>query len=111
MKFGNINTQEIRESLPNVLVLAGQTISGADIRHWSQLGWRSVVEVEEPSAGCRVTGYSVEEIDGLTCRLKVSGEVNIDAEIAHAIDMRRALRWAGKTPTEILTNNKYGGLL
>lgn len=82
MKFGNINTQEIVETLPSILVLNGQTITGADIRHWSLLGWRSVTQVDEPTAGFRVTKYGVQGIDGLTCKLIVSAQVNIADEQA-----------------------------
>ena len=82
MNFANINTQKISYALSSTLILADKTITGADITHWAQLGWRKVTVVDDPTAGCRVTQYGVQEIDGLTCRLTVVAEVDIAAEAA-----------------------------
>jgi len=94
MQYANIGTNEIRTTLPNVLVLNGQTITGADISHWAALGWREVVQVAEPTAGYRVTEWTAQEIDGRTCRLLVAAEVNIAEEAAAAAAAARAAQTA-----------------
>lgn len=82
MQYANINTQEIINALPSVLILPGQTITGATIEHWKALGWRQVSITDAPATGYRVTAYGVQDIDGLNCRLTVASSVNISAEAA-----------------------------
>jgi len=96
MNFANINTQEIKSALATTLILADKTITGADITHWAQLGWRKVTVVDAPTAGYRVTQYGVQEIDGLTCRLTVVAEVDIAAEQAAnaAVAIAARQEWA-----------------
>lgn len=82
MTYANILTGEIKSDLPNVLVQYGSTITGATIEHWKAKGWRQVVDTEQPQSGYRGTGYTVQEVDGETCNLVLSGSVNIATEAA-----------------------------
>jgi hypothetical protein len=84
MQFANINTLEIRDFLPTVLQLAGQTITGATIEHWKSLGWRQVTDIDSPADGYRVTQYGVQELSATTCKLTVVASVNIADEAAAA---------------------------
>jgi hypothetical protein len=111
MKFANIITNEITEALSSTMVDGDQTITGADITHWAKAGWRKIVTIDEPATGYRVGTYGIEEIDGLTCKLTVATSVNLAVETAAATDRRQSFRWAGKTPTHVLTTQKYTSLL
>ena len=82
MSFANINTQERKETLPNVMVLGDQTITGATINDWAKVGWREVVEVDEPAEGFRVGTYAIEELSATTCKLTVATSVNLADEAA-----------------------------
>ena len=84
MKYGNINTNAVADDLPSVMVLTGQTITGATIEQWKSQGWRTVVQEERPASGYRVTAYNVIAIDGNTCRLTIAASVNIADEAAAA---------------------------
>ena len=131
MKYANINTQEIRDDLPPVLVLGGTTITGATIAQWATRGWRTVTQVDQPAEGYRVTQYTAQEIDTMTCRLAVTSSVNIANETAAnlaattaaqksdakatvdsgAYDVQRALRaFAALTLQEINTLRTKAGM-
>lgn len=97
MKFANINTGQIVDSLSTILELPGRTITGATIREWQQLGWREIVQVEEPAAGYRAGTYNIVEIDALTCRLTIATSINIaDEQAAFAAAALTAAKSSGK---------------
>jgi len=106
MQFANILTGEIRNILSSTLVKADLTIQGASLEQWAELGWRRVVEVAEPAAGHRVTSYTPEEIDGLTCRLIVATQVNIAdeqaAQLAESKTAAKTLAEVGATDTGLV---------
>lgn len=90
MKFANLLTGEIRESLPSGPLSVGKYVTPTpSLKDWSTVGWREVASVDDAPVGDRATQYTVEEIDGLTCRLVVAKTVNIAEEKA-ADDAARA---------------------
>ena len=106
MQFGNIHTGEIKTALPTVLALEGKTITGADITHWAALGWRRVVEVEQPAEGYRAAGYNVVEVDGLTCQLTLTGSINIaDEQAAAAAAQIEADKASAKLLSDVATSD------
>jgi len=82
MKYANINTGEIKDSLPAVMVNAAETITGANIAHWAKQGWREVKSIAVPDTGYRVGTYRVNETGPLTCTLAVATSINIADESA-----------------------------
>lgn len=106
MNFANINTGEIKDVLPSVLEDVGRTITNATILEWAAKGWRKVVSVASPTAGYRVTAWTVQAIDGLTCRLLVATEVNIAAEQAAALAAQIAAdKDAAKMLSDVATSD------
>jgi len=105
MNFGNTNTGEIVDTLPTTLTLAGTTITGATLKHFLALGWRTVTQVDKPDAGYRVTSYGVAELTPTTCKLTVATSVNIADEAAAAAAAKLASdKDEGKTLAELSTS-------
>lgn len=94
MQCANILTGEISPALPSILMHGGGNKRSAKLDQWSRLGWRQVVEMERPARGFRVERYEPEEIDGLSCRLRVLTQVGASAEAADqvAVDAAAAQR-------------------
>lgn len=92
MPYANIITQEIKDSLPNVLVADGTTVTGATLINWAPLGWREIVQTDEPAVGYRVGEYLAVELTPLTCKLTVKTSINIaDEQAAQAAAQAAAL--------------------
>ena len=95
MQYANIITEEIKSDLASTIVLNGSTITGATIDHWRAQGWRTVTAVEQPADGYRAAGYSVVPVDDISCRLALTGIVNIATEAAAATAAALAAQKAG----------------
>jgi hypothetical protein len=90
MKYANVINGEIAEQLPTVIIAPGGTTVGPTLAQLQAVGWRKVVEIKEPSFGCRATSYTPQEINATTARLMVAGEANLAAEAANKVASQKA---------------------
>jgi hypothetical protein len=101
MQYANINTYQVTDKLPDTLVLADKTITGATLDHYLALGWRQVVAVDAPATGYVVTSYRVEDIDGRTCKLAIAASVTAASiTAAQSAGEKSAAKLIAKVATE-----------
>jgi hypothetical protein len=74
--YANIITGALADSLPASIEVGGFRTNGATEQQCFEAGWRRVVETEAPDAGCVVTRWRVDELDGETCRLLIDEQRN-----------------------------------
>jgi len=104
--FCNLTSQTEVAALPHVL---GATINP----NWDQLkaaGYRQLTSEDSPSAGCRVTVWRYDDVDGETARKVKVTEVNIAEEAAAAEAARiaaEAARQAGKSLEQKTAENSF----
>lgn len=79
MKYGNIITQEITDTLPTS---TGPNNWNASIEQLRAIGWREISIIDDPQEGYRITRQGVEDIDGINCRITVISSINIAEEQA-----------------------------
>lgn len=74
MKFANIITNQIveREQLPRSVTVNGQTTPTPTAEDYAALGWRRVVNEQQPAAGVVVTSWTITETGPLTCDLTIA---------------------------------------
>ena len=68
-------------------------------KQWAANNWRGIYSWSQPEAGFRVTAYVPEDIDGMTCNMKIVSTVNLADEQAQQAAAQQAAYVAD------LTNN------
>ena len=102
MNYANISTGEKVSGLPLTRILADGSVkqSGKNpIEIWAELGWREVVEVEQPAKGIKVLAMRVADNgDGKTCRMAIASaitetELQAKAEADAVIAEQQKIDW------------------
>ncbi len=78
MKYANIKTGEITDSLPTQV---GSTWNPTMVQ-LAEYGWRVIESVEQPQEGFRVVKRSIVNLTATTCKLIIAEQVNIAEEQA-----------------------------
>lgn len=80
MKYANIKTGEIVDSLPKVIETEIGTTHNPTIEIAATIGWRCIVAIPEPPEGYKVNGWTFDDLDGINCNLVISDMENIAEE-------------------------------
>ena len=67
MKYANINTKQVTETLPRII----DATVDPTMEQLNAVGWRTVVAEDAAPEGCYITAQGIAEIDGTTCKLTV----------------------------------------
>ena len=90
MKFANIITEEITDTLPKQI---GATWNPT-FEQLAAIGWRDVVSVDEPDVGYRLVKRGIMELSPTTCKLTVAASVSIaDEQSAQAAMIEADRQW------------------